>query len=252
MPMHDWTRVDAGVYHDFHNAWITELRNALNDGLLPRSYYALGEQRAGDIGPDVLTLHGEDETVAEEAAAPGDGEGMIAVAEAPPRVRLSQEADEAQFYLARQRSVVIRHVSGDRIVAFIEIVSPANKHSPQTVEDFVTKVAGALRESIHVLVIDPFPPGNHDSRGMHGAVWEAFAAAPYEAPEGLPLTLVSYRALLPAKAYVEPVRVGIELIEMPLFLTSSHYIPTPLEPTYQRAWRGVPQRWRRVIEGTAP
>jgi hypothetical protein len=171
MPMHDWTRVDAGVYHDFHNAWITELRNALNDGLLPRSYYALGEQRAGNIGPDVLTLHSDIEPISEAAAAPNEVEGMIAVAEAPPRVRLSQEADEAQFYLAHQRSVVIRHVSGDRVVAFIEIVSPANKHSPQTVEDFATKVGAALRDSIHVLVLDPFPPGNHDPRGMHGAVW---------------------------------------------------------------------------------
>jgi hypothetical protein len=30
MPVHDWTRVDAGIFHDFHNAWITELRNVLN------------------------------------------------------------------------------------------------------------------------------------------------------------------------------------------------------------------------------
>jgi hypothetical protein len=22
MPMHDWTRVDAGIYHDFHHEWI--------------------------------------------------------------------------------------------------------------------------------------------------------------------------------------------------------------------------------------
>jgi hypothetical protein len=215
---------------------------------LPRSYYALGEQRAGNIGPDVLTLHSDIEPISEAAAAPNEVEGMIAVAEAPPRVRLSQEADEAQFYLAHQRSVVIRHVSGDRVVAFIEIVSPANKHSPQTVEDFATKVGAALRDSIHVLVLDPFPPGNRDPRGMHGAVWAGFATEPYEQPEGLPLTLVSYRATAPAQAYIEPIRVGTELIDMPLFLASSHYIETPLESTYQRAWRGVPQRWRRVIE----
>ena len=43
MPVHDWTRVAAGMFHDFHNAWITELRNALNGGLLPPDYYALVE-----------------------------------------------------------------------------------------------------------------------------------------------------------------------------------------------------------------
>ena len=36
MPVHDWTRVDAGVFHDFHNVWIAFLRNALNSGVLPK------------------------------------------------------------------------------------------------------------------------------------------------------------------------------------------------------------------------
>jgi hypothetical protein len=35
MPVHDWTQVTAGTFHDFHKAWITELRNALNGGVLP-------------------------------------------------------------------------------------------------------------------------------------------------------------------------------------------------------------------------
>jgi hypothetical protein len=59
MPVHEWTRVTAGTFHDFHNAWITELRNVLNGGLLPEGYYALGEQRSGDVSPDVVTLHAE-------------------------------------------------------------------------------------------------------------------------------------------------------------------------------------------------
>jgi hypothetical protein len=246
MPMHDWTQVTAGVYHDFHNAWITELRNALNDGLLPPSYYALGEQRAGEIGPDVLTLRSEEQ---DDPAEPLVGGGMIAVAEAPPKVSLSQESDEAQFYLARQRAVIIRHTSGDRVVAMIEIVSPANKHSQPNVDEFVKKIVGALREEVHVMVIDPFPPGSHDPEGIHGAVWERFSVQPYHTPGGLPLALASYRAHgEAATAYVEPIRVGSDLIDMPLFLTADHYILTPLEATYQRAWRGVPERWRRVIE----
>ena len=56
MPIHDWTRVDAGIFHDFHNAWLTEIRNVLNNGALPEGYYALTEQHAGRIIPDVLAL----------------------------------------------------------------------------------------------------------------------------------------------------------------------------------------------------
>ena len=56
MPMHDWTRVEAGIYHDFHHEWISEIKRALNRGLLPEDYYALAEQQAAGFGPDVLTL----------------------------------------------------------------------------------------------------------------------------------------------------------------------------------------------------
>jgi hypothetical protein len=35
---------------------------------------------------------------------------------------------------------------------------------------------------------------------------------------------------------------------MPLFLEAGWYVRVPLEETYQQAWRGVPDRWRRVIE----
>ena len=44
MPVHDWSRVFAGAFHDFHLAWMAELRNALNGGILPENYYALAEQ----------------------------------------------------------------------------------------------------------------------------------------------------------------------------------------------------------------
>ena len=46
MPVHDWTRVDAGIFHDFHQNWVMEIKLALNRGLLPRDYYALTEQRS--------------------------------------------------------------------------------------------------------------------------------------------------------------------------------------------------------------
>lgn len=46
MPIHDWTRVDAGVFHSFYLGWISMLKKPLNNGLLPPDYYALAEQVA--------------------------------------------------------------------------------------------------------------------------------------------------------------------------------------------------------------
>ena len=44
MPIHDWTRVDHGSFHDFHQGWATAIRSALNNGLLPPDYEAKVEQ----------------------------------------------------------------------------------------------------------------------------------------------------------------------------------------------------------------
>jgi hypothetical protein len=54
MPVHDWTPVDAGIFHDLHVGWIPGIRKALNDGRLPEGYYALAEQHAGRPIADVL------------------------------------------------------------------------------------------------------------------------------------------------------------------------------------------------------
>jgi hypothetical protein len=51
------------------------------------------------------------------------------------------------------------------------------------------------------------------------------------------------------RAYFERLAVGQPLPDMPVFLTPDHYVNVPLEPTYLESYRGVPQRWKRVIEG---
>src|SRR5690242_20728435 len=56
MPVHHWKGVEAGIFHAFHHGWIEEISRSLNRGLLPPDYYALPEQIAGGLGPDVLTL----------------------------------------------------------------------------------------------------------------------------------------------------------------------------------------------------
>ena len=82
MPIHDWTRVDAGLFHDFHQDWTIELRRALNAGRLPPGFIALTDQQIGGPIPDVLTLHRG--LKKPETSEPGGG---LAVAAAPPKAR---------------------------------------------------------------------------------------------------------------------------------------------------------------------
>lgn len=252
MPVHDWTRVTAGTFHAFHLAWMAELQRALNSGIMPEGYYALAEQVAGDIGPDVLTLQ---DLGGDDIAAPphdldfDDDRGMVAVADAPPKVSATATATEAILLAARRRQLVIRHLTGDRIIALIEIVSPGNKERRSTLDAFVDKAISALDQGYHLLVLDLFPPSAFDPQGIHGAIWTRIDGPGYVAPPEKPLTLAAYVSAQFITAYIEPVAVGSELIEMPLFLDPGHYVNVPLASTYRAAYEGVPQRWRRVIEG---
>jgi hypothetical protein len=250
MPIHDWTRVDAGIFHDFHTVWIAALRSALNEGLLPAGYYALAEQHAGRAIADVLTLHASPEPPGPEWSPPATG--GIAVAEAAPRVWRRQTVEPSTR--GRRRSLAIRHVSGHRLIALIEIVSPANKDRFQHVEELAHKAVAALERGVHVLLVDLFPPGLHDPAGIHGSIVQALDeyAAPYLLPSDASLTLASYVAGTRVEIYLEHLAVGAVMVEMPLFLRADRYVNVPLEATYQAAYRGFPEFWRAVIEDRPP
>ncbi len=246
MPVHDWTRVIAGIFHDFHQAWIVALSNALNAGLLPDDFYAMIEQVAGPRDPDVLALE-EAEDSAGGAERDARGGAVLAVAEHPPKVRYTLEA-EAAIYAAKADRIALYHASGDRVVAFLDIVSPGNKRIQLAVRQLLDKLASALEQGRHLLVIDLHPPGRHDPDGLHAALWGTTPGVTSEQP----LSLAAYRADTCPTAYFEPIAVGNVLPDMPLFLTPDRYVNVPLETTYQTAWRGVPQRWKRVIVGQEP
>lgn len=242
MPAHDWSRVAAGIFHDFHHAWIEEIKRALNAGLLPSDYYALAEQRTAGYGPDVLALQVEagDEGIDEPAQRHG---GLLV---AKPQVAVTAETD-MEFYRRKQNVVAVRHVSDDRVVALVEIVSPGNKSSRAALRSFVEMTAQLLDQRIHLLILDLHRPGNFDPQGIHGATWEEIAEA-WVAPTDRPLTLVGYESALTVRALVQPLAIGEALIDMPLYLEPNGYVLVPLENTYARAFDALPKRWRNVVD----
>jgi hypothetical protein len=238
--MHDWTRVEAGIFHAFHHEWISEIGRALNRGLLPSDYYALPEQQAAGFGPDVLTLQ-------DRHAVRADDGGQGIATQARPKAKITVETP-AEFYRRKKSSIVVRHISGDRIVAMVEIVSPGNKSSAHAVKAFVDKACELLHRKIHLLLIDPFPPGKRDPQGLHAAIWERVEDEVVGTTPEQPLTLVSYECDLTTRGYIEPIAVGDELPDMPLFLDPDVFVEVPLETTYMAAWEAVPVRWRQVID----
>ncbi len=237
MPIHDWTRLEPGDFHDFLQGWVIGIRNALNGGLLPQEYIAMAEQVTGRPIPDVVAL---------QTRGPKGAPGGIAVATAPPTARVIAKFEKIN-YAKRADRVVIRHGRG-KVVAIIEIVSPGNKDSRNAIRTFIEKAADILNQGVNLLVVDLFPPTPRDPKGIHKAIWDEFEDEPFEAPPGKLLTVASYIGGDLPEAYMEPVGVGDPLPSMPIFLSESRYIPAPLETTYMQSWAVFPALLKEIID----
>src|SRR4051794_1280420 len=112
MPIHDWTRVKAGIFHHFHHGWIEEIARSLNRGVLPSDYYAMAEQFAAGLGPDVLTLHsprtGRDNGDSGGESRRPSADPSAGVVLARPKARAIAETD-MEFYRRKQKVVAVRH-----------------------------------------------------------------------------------------------------------------------------------------------
>src|SRR5208282_2407472 len=120
MPIHDWTRVPAGLFHDFHQSWSVRIKDALNAGRLPKGVAALVEQRAGPREADVLAIERKGKP------RPTAPDGGVAVQKPPATQIIRRSAN--RIYADRANRVVVKHHLG-RIIAVIEILSPGNKDS---------------------------------------------------------------------------------------------------------------------------
>jgi Protein of unknown function (DUF4058) len=243
MPVHDWSHVDANVFHHFHQRWTISICDSLNAGLLPPGFSALAEQRAGGLEPDVLAL--------ERRSGPSRSAKLAGLVTAtPPKTSFVKQAKTV--LAARGNRIVIRHRLGE-VVCVMEIVSPGNKSGRAALRSFVEKSLEFLRQGIHLLVIDILPPTARDPQGMHKAIWDEIDDEPFELPPGKPLTLAAYVAgdLLTGSemtAYVELIGVGDPLPDMPAYLDRGAYVPVPLEATYQAAWATCPADLRELVE----
>ena len=246
MPIHDWTRVSSGTFHNFHHRWTAALCDALNSGGLPNGYFAMAEQRAGGPIPDVLTLHLPPPPGPQPAR-----DGGLAVATAPPKTRFVVRS-EAADYARRAQRVTVRDDLGE-VVSVIEIVSPGNKESRHAIRSFATKVGELLEHRINLVVVDVFPPTPRDPQGVHKVIWdEVGREEPFELPREKPLTAAGYCADPALTGYVEPFAVGDGIPDVPLFLRGERYVPCPLDASYQTTWGVMPTPIRQLFDRPAP
>src|SRR5690606_4220355 len=123
MPMHDWSRLKPGTYHNFHLQWIAMITKQLNAKILPSGCFAMAEQVIGCPEPDVVALRSNHSL---EASAAGS-RLQLAEPKVLPSTSVVMRA-ETDIYAHKANRIVVRHELGE-ILAIIELISPGNKNS---------------------------------------------------------------------------------------------------------------------------
>jgi Protein of unknown function (DUF4058) len=240
MVLHDWSEVEDGIFHAFHTMWLTHIAENLNDGLLPSGYYALPEQHSEGYISDVATY-----TTRPARKKKLTPDGGVAVAEPGTEDRVIA----ARKVVYPGRRIVIRRSGDRRVVAVIELVSPANKDRRESVGMFAGKVVDFLHAGVHVLVIDILPPNRSTPHGIHAAIWSAVENRRSSAsvPDARPMLVASYRAEPKPIAYLNYASVGRPLPLGPLYLDATRFVDVPLHATYQTTYSRLPKELKAEL-----
>lgn len=146
--MNPWIERGA-IWQDFHDSFLPAAREALNVQILPR-YFALiqehlyvdeweGESRMIGIG---------DVSVSQPGLPDESGEGGVQTLVAPARVQ------QVEPLLERQISLEIRDREQRRLIAVLELLSPANKRPGRIREQYLAKRSEYLASEAHFVEID--------------------------------------------------------------------------------------------------
>ena len=251
MAVHDWTRIDAGVFHHFHLLWIAEMCRRLNRSL-PPGYYTLAEQVTQHGNPDVLALRLTGGPLGGSGREPGrddgpDGGTLVAAA---PRVRYRATA-VGELPGPPNRSLVVRRTNGDRVVAMIEIVSPGNKGSRHALRSFLAKARALLARPRPPARPRPVPARPPRPERPPPADLVPVRGRPLRASAGQASHAGGVRGGGPARGVRRARRGRRPAAGHAAVLDAGAHLPVPLGATYGAAFEDVPRPWRAVLEAGA-
>jgi hypothetical protein len=243
MPIHDWSRVEDASFHDFHQTWLGKIKGRLNKGLLPAGYFAHMERHMGRLVSDVLTLSLPPAPPPANSRPPTrESSGGVAVATRPPKATARLSAKPSQ-----RSSVVVRQSGNNQLVALLELASAANKDRPENVAAYVGKARSALDAGVHLVHLDLLPPNKFTPSGLGGAIWATVSGYDYPFSLERPLAADAFQAGRVVELYANPLAVGDELPEVPLFLSDELYIDLPLAASYAEAFEECAPQDRELL-----
>jgi hypothetical protein len=240
MPLRDHFRpplADQRSWEGFHGQWPAMIVIGLNR-TLPGRYVAEPQVHLGSsIEIDVATYE-EDGAEPPSAREGGSGVGVATAVWAPPRPTLAVATDLPALDEYEVR--VYDTKSGRRLVAAVEIVSPANKDRPEHRRAFVAKCAALLQNRVCVAIVDLVTTRTSN---LYGELMELFGQADPSLADGPPpLYAVACRWARSTDAWLletwaHPLALGRPLPTLPLWLADNLAVPLELEASYEETCR---------------
>lgn len=236
MPLPDHFRSpldDQYHWEGMHGMWPAMIVAGLY-GKLPPGYFAEPLVQPGQSAEiDVVAFEREDAPSRPHA----EGNGGVATAVwAPARPTLavacdlpSEEVYEVKIYDRRRRA---------RLVAAVEIASPANKDRPESRRAFIGKCAGLLRERVSVTIVDVVTTRTPN---LYAELLDFLGLSdPRIGTE--PLYSTACRMTKQAdewrlETWAQNLSLGEPLPTMPLWLADDFAIPLELEKSYEESCR---------------
>jgi len=217
-------------WESFHTAWAEALALELNRDLLPPRFFAEVHVKVGSrVEIDVGTF--EENGV---ATLPNGGGGVAVWAPPHPVLDTPLTFTPPDVFEVQ----VLSDAEGPRVVAAIELVSPANKDRPAHRQMFAVKCASYLQQNIGLVVVDVVTERSGNLYADLLRLMEVTAAPPGQAADDL--YAAAYRTAaageaLRLQAWVEALAVGARLPTLPLWIGPDHSLPIDLEQTYTAA-----------------
>jgi hypothetical protein len=216
-------------WQNFHSAWANALRDQLNRGMLPPGFVAeVNISLASQIEVDLGAFEEVDEASASHAS------GNVALW-APPAPFRSVVLD-APFHEAFEIQV-LNDEEGPRLVAAVELISPANKDRPGSRRAFAVKCASYLLGGVGLTVVDVVT----SRANLHERLLKllAVAAEPSEVVSRS-LYAAAYRSANLKEAarldyWLERLTLGADVPTMPLWIGPDLCVPLPLNQAYNEA-----------------
>jgi hypothetical protein len=236
MPLRDHFRPpldEMASREEFHGGWpmviVQQLRKQLPAGYVAGPRVHSGSQ----VEVDVATYERDD---AKFSGSAGEGGGVATAVWAPSEPSLAVETTlpdydeyEVRIYDANRRR---------RLVAAIEIVSPANKDRPESRTVFVAKCAALLQKGVAVSIVDIVSIRRfnlyvelltmigHSDPTLSDPPPHVYAAA-------CRWVRREKRAIL--EAWSHAMEIGLPLPTLPLWLSEDRVVPLNLEQSYEQA-----------------